>query len=127
VRYLLDSDVLIEILRGNAVVGAQILNLRQDGHTLCYSPVTRAEIYGGLRPGEEELTAQLLARLLCLPIDASVGEQAGRFLRLYRRSLNLEIADALVAAASALSDSALITFNVKHYPMPDLTFHHLQR
>ena len=126
-RYVLDTDVLIEMARNNTVVSEQIRQLRHGGHSLCYSPVTRAEIYAGLRPGEETSTAQLLARFTCLSIDASVGEQAGLYMRKHSSSYGLEVADALIAASCVLADAALITFNVRHYPMPDLEFHHLKR
>ena len=42
--YLVDTDVLIEILRNNRIVAEELRALHRAGHLLCYSPVTRAEI-----------------------------------------------------------------------------------
>ncbi len=126
-NYVLDTDVLIEIFRGNTVVRDQVWDLRRQGHTLCYSPVTRAELFAGLRAGEEMLVAQILARLACLLIDSDVGEKAGRYMNAHRASHNLEIADALVASSTVLAGAELITFNARHYPMTELKLHHLAR
>jgi predicted nucleic acid-binding protein len=127
VRYVLDTDVLIEIFRNNRLVHDAVGRLRQDGHVLCYSPVTRAEIYAGLRPGEETDTAWVLSRLTCLVIDAPVGEKAGYYIQTFRRSHSLRIGDALIAASTVLAGAHLITFNARHYPMPDIRIHHMQR
>jgi len=126
-RYLLDTDVLIEVFRDNVTVHDQIWQLRHNGHVLCYSPVTRAEVFASLRPGEEVPVAQILARLTCMVIDGPVGEQAGRFLNTYRGSHGLKIGDALIAASAVLAEADLITFNEKHYPMPEIKLHRLKR
>ena len=126
-RYLLDTDVIIEMLRRNAAVRDQVKHLRHTGNVLCYSPVTQAELFAGMRPGEEIPTGHLLACMECLNIDGPVGEKAGLYLRTFRSSHRLQIGDALIAASAALADAALITFNARHYPMPDISFHSLLR
>jgi predicted nucleic acid-binding protein len=45
----------------------------------------------------------------------------------FRASHGLTIGDAMIAATSVLNGAALITFNARHYPMPDIAFHRLQR
>ncbi len=126
-KYLLDTDVLIEIFRNNAWVRDAIAHLRRGGHVLSYSPVTRAEIYAGMREGEELAIEQFLSRLTCAISDAQVGELAGRYLRTYRSSHALQMGDALIASTAVLMDAALITFNTRRYPMPNLRLHMIQR
>ncbi len=87
---------------------------------LFYTPVAKAELYHGLRPGEEDATARLFASLRCLPITDEVGEQAGRYLAAYHRSHALEIPDALVAASARIHRASLFTLNRKHFPMKDI-------
>ncbi|MBU0701712.1 type II toxin-antitoxin system VapC family toxin [bacterium] len=122
-KYLLDSDVIIEILRENTKVAAQLRELYLRGNIFCYSPVTKAEIYHGIRSGEENKTANFFAQLECILIDAKIGEKAGTYLKSYRKSHGVQLGDALIAASSFYSKAYLITFNEKHYPMKDITLH----
>ncbi|MBI5651519.1 MAG: type II toxin-antitoxin system VapC family toxin [Chloroflexi bacterium] len=126
-RYLIDSDVLIQVLRNDVQIAEQIKALRRADHALCFSPITKAEIYHGLRTGEEERTAQLFAEMECLAIDERVGQKAGEYLNQFRKSHGLELADALIAASAYHFQAVLITLNGRHYPMSDITFHDLTR
>jgi len=127
VKYLLDTDVLIEVLRNNTSVAEQLKSLRRPGDLVCYSPITKAEIYQGLRGGEETRTAKLFEAMECFSIDAAAGEKAGEYLRTFRKSHGLELADALIAACAYHQQAAFITFNRRHYPMTDIRFHDLMR
>ena len=117
---LVDSDVLIAVLRGYASESASLENLLESGGGLAFSPVSRAEVFAGMRPGEEAPTRDLFGLLQCLPLTDAVGERAGFYLRDYRRSHGVQLPDALIAATSCEHDAALWTRNWKHYPMPDL-------
>ncbi|MCX5797858.1 MAG: PIN domain-containing protein [Elusimicrobia bacterium] len=120
---LLDSDVIIEVLRGNAVLVEQLRAQRGAGRLLAYTPVAKAEIYHGLRPGEEKAAEGFFAACLGLPINDEVAEQAGRYLAAYHRSHGIELGDALVAAAARVHRAVLFTLNRRHYPMQDIRFH----
>lgn len=82
-----------------------------------------AEIYAGLRPGEEPLTRAFFEARGEVVVDGRAGRRAGSYLARYARSHGVEIADALVAAAAATSGLRLWTLNRKHYPMPDVRFY----
>ena len=119
-----DSDILIEVLRArDLTVQSQWLSLGTVGTTILYSPVSSAEIWQGARPNEQERTSRLFRPLLCVPIDESIGILAGGFLRMYGKSHNLELPDALIAASAHQSQASLWTRNRKHYPMPELSFY----
>ncbi|TMF58098.1 MAG: type II toxin-antitoxin system VapC family toxin [Chloroflexi bacterium] len=113
---LLDSDVLIEVLRGNAQTARWVAAEVSTGEALRYSPVSRAEIGAGMRAGEEMGIAALFAGLDAMTIDATTGELAGERLRRYRRSHALELGDALIGASAAQYGERLATFNRRHYP-----------
>jgi predicted nucleic acid-binding protein len=118
---LLDSDVLIEILRGqDAGLLKRWEALAASDVLIVYSPVTAAEIWHGVRDGEKDTVAGLFAALTCLPIDAETGRMAGDYLRCFHRSHKVELGDALIAAAAALHTVPLWTRNRKHYPMKDV-------
>ena len=120
---LLDSDVVIEVLRGKKAVVALLLSLEASGVPTYCCAVTWAEIFAGIRPGEEALTEAFLASRGEVVIDAAAGRRAGSYLARYGRSHGVEIADAFVAAAAATSGLRLWTLNRRHYPMRDLVLH----
>jgi predicted nucleic acid-binding protein len=123
VKFLVDSDVLIEVLRNNTAIANELKAVHRAKHMLCYSPITKAEIYHGLRSGEEDKTARLFAEMECLVIDDSTGRKAGEYLNSYRKSHGLQLADALIAATAYCQQAVLITLNRRHYPMMDIKFH----
>lgn len=121
---LIDSDILIEVLRARDQTILSMWSALADSHSpVLISPVTIAEIGAGARAGEMETISQLFRPLICVPIDDRIGQRAGEYLRQYAKSHSLKVSDALIAASAAYSHSAFWTRNRKHYPMPDLTFY----
>jgi predicted nucleic acid-binding protein len=119
---LLDTDVVIELLRGNPVVKEHADTLRLSGVPTFCTAVTWAEVYAGLKPGEESATEAFFEARGEVVLDSAAGRQAGRYLVRYARSHGLEVPDALVAAASTTSGLRLWTINRRHYPMTDVRF-----
>jgi predicted nucleic acid-binding protein len=120
----IDSDVLIELLRGRDVtLQARWEELADSGAMIACSPVTAAEIWHGVKEGEQETIAGLFAVMTCIPIDAEIGRKAGEYLRRFHRSHNVELGDAFIAAAAAIHNVALWTRNRKHYPMKEVRFY----
>ena len=120
---LVDSDILIEVSRGrNAAVVSKWIDLSNSDAAVLYSPVSVAELWADARPNEHDTLNYLFRALTCIPIDEEVGRQAGIYLRQYRRSHGIEIADALIAATVAANRAQLWTRNRKHYPMKEVSF-----
>ena len=118
---LVDSDVLIEVLRQrDALIQSRWTVLADSGTPVFYSPITAAEIWRGVRAEEENAVEMLFSVMECVPIDAGIGRKAGDYLRRYHLSHHLELADALIAATAALHHVPLWTRNRKHYPMRDV-------
>jgi predicted nucleic acid-binding protein len=113
---ILDSDVLIEILRSNAQTARWVAAQASTGEALRYSPVSRAEIGAGTRAGEEKGIGALFAGLDAVTIDATTGELAKERIRRYRRSHGLELGDALIGASAVQYGERLATFDRRHYP-----------
>ncbi len=120
---LLDSDIVIAVLRGSQKIIDELIRLEKTGCRLLYTPIAKAEIYHGIRKGEEEKVEAFFAGCHCLPIADEAGEKAGYYLRRYHQSHGVEIADAFVAAAANINDAVLFTLNHKHYPMKDVAIH----
>lgn len=121
-KILLDSDVVIEWLRGHEPFVTKIAQLLAEHSQLFWTPVSVAEIYSGVRKGEEARVANLFVLLEPVSISADIGKKAGEYLRSYAKSHGVEIADALVAACAFTENLGLWTLNRKHYPMKDLSF-----
>ena len=114
---LVDTSVLIDVLRGEAAAAEVLRQARTAGH-LHASEVTRLEVLAGMRPQEEAATRDLLAVFTWHPLDDRVSEVAGDLGRRWLPSnRGIDSADLAVAAAAVLLDAALLTRNVKHFPM----------
>ena len=121
---LIDSDIIIEVLRArDAGILAQWSELADSSSPILVSPIAFAEIGAGARSREMPVIARFFAPLTCVAIDRKIGQLAGEYLRQFSKSHNLKIADALIAASAAQNQAALWTRNRKHYPMPDLSFY----
>jgi predicted nucleic acid-binding protein len=119
-RYLLDTDVIIQWLRGDEDVTAWIAERDAAGDYLACTPVTVAELYSGLKPREEVVIASVLRVLHCADIDTKIGHKAGRYRQRFGASHGTEVADALIAATAHVQGFTLCTRNLRHYPMRDL-------
>jgi len=121
-KVLLDSDVLIEWLRGHEPVVQQIGTLIEEHAELFWTPVS-TEIFAGVRKDEEEAVANLFVLLESLPMTPAVGRKAGQYLKSYAKSHGVQLGDALIAACASTERFSLWTLNRKHYPMKDLSFY----
>lgn len=118
-----DSDILIELFRGrNREVVTRWRELEDSGTVIWYSPVSAAEVWAGAKPQERDAITTLFGSIRCAPIDYETGARAGDYMLRYRKSHNLALGDALIAASASLSGAALWTRNHKHFPMPELSF-----
>jgi predicted nucleic acid-binding protein len=121
---LIDSDILIEVSRArdNAIL-ERWDQLSQDDSALMCSPVTVAELWHGARPREHATLSALFNAINCIPIDITIGQRAGDYLRQYAKSHHVELGDALIAATVSVHKLELWTRNRKHYPMKDVPFY----
>ena len=116
---ILDSDIIIECLRGNATIIAALKKHAHAGALISYTVISPAEIHAGMRAREAKAVGAFFQSIHFLPFDEAIGIKAGEYLQRFAKSHAIEIADALIAAATAVSGGALLTLNKKHYPMRD--------
>lgn len=114
-RLLLDTDVLIDYLRGQPNAVSYIEDRTE---TLLVSTITVAELFAGVREGKERTAlSAFLSAFESVPVDASIAERGGLFRRDYGRSHNTGLADALIAATAEQVQARFVTLNRKHFPM----------
>ena len=112
--FLVDTDVLIDFLRGYAPAVEWMGKLQNRP---LVSVVTIAELRAGMRAGEERALETLFDASVVIPVDAQIAGRAGDLRREFGPSHGTGLADALIAASSIVNKARLATLNVKHYPM----------
>jgi predicted nucleic acid-binding protein len=121
-RAYVDSDILIWHLRGEAKAKRFLKDLaRNRDYELWTGAMQRAEILFFARPGEEDLTEDLMARFDTAPVDAVIVESAASLYRKWHPGHGIDMPDALLAATLLETGGVLFTKNTKHYPMPELS------
>jgi predicted nucleic acid-binding protein len=119
--YLIDSDILIWILRGNKKYEDLLLDLKDKG-ILSISTITIAEIYKNIFPAEIVKTETILDEFEVYEVTTSVGKQAGLYWQQYNKQFKtLSLADCLIAATANVNNLTLVSLNSKHFPMQDIT------
>ena len=122
--YLLDTSVIIDALNGKQKRDHLFKELLQRGHLLACCAINVTEVYAGLRSHEETRTRELLESLQYLPISWAVARLAGLLKRDYgRKGITLATTDATIAAVAIHHQLTLITDNLKHYPMKELSLY----
>jgi predicted nucleic acid-binding protein len=111
---------MLLVRQRNAAITARWEAVAASETVPLYSPVTLAEVWTGVRPGEQELVEAAFQEMTCIPVDPEIGRRAGDYLRTYRNSHGLALGDARIAATAAVHRTPLWTRNKKHYPMRDL-------
>lgn len=118
---LLDTSVAVDYLRGRTESVVLLESLVADDEVLA-SELTRFELLAGARDRELDALESFCSALPWMPVDADVTRTAGLLARRYRRAYSgIDDVDYLIAATAIVADAALLTTNVRHYPMfPDL-------
>jgi predicted nucleic acid-binding protein len=119
-RCVIDSDILIDHLRGYRAALEFIDALPTDKGHVCFSVISEAEIYANVRPGEESAIEALFDSLNRVAVSGEIARKAGEYRAQYGRSHGLTLPDALIAATAFVIAAELFTRNVRHYPMTDV-------
>jgi len=124
-KFLLDSDVLIWLLRGRAETMRLVDRLHGGTHAaLACSALSILEVWTGVRPGEERRTEALMESLQVVPVDASTARRAAGLLVSRKRQRDpREWIDTLIAATCLELHLTLVTYNTRDYPYPDISLY----
>ncbi|MGI9184309.1 MAG: PIN domain-containing protein [Solirubrobacteraceae bacterium] len=118
---LLDTTVLIDVLRGRPSTVQRLRSLRQHPGVPCTTAINVEEIHRGLRADERAAAGRLFDGLRVIEIGRPEGELAGQWRRDHAtRGITLTQADCLIAATAALLAVPLATGNPKHFPTTEL-------
>jgi predicted nucleic acid-binding protein len=123
IEYLLDSDVIIWQLRDQEETVELLASLSKMGILAC-SVMSIVEVQAGVRRGEEKRTDTLLDSLRAYDVTPAIANLAGTFIRDYRaKGITFDFVDSVIAATAVIHGLTLLTYNVRHYPMPEVTLY----
>jgi predicted nucleic acid-binding protein len=118
---LLDTTVLIDLLRGRPRTAERLRSLRAAGDAAYVCALNVEETVRGLRRNELESARRLFAGCRIAPLGEAEGWKAGEWRRdLAARGTTLAQADCLIAAAASAIGARLATGNPKHFPFREL-------
>ena len=112
---LVDTDVLIDFLRGHDKAIGFVDTFSQD---IILSSIVVAELYAGVKGAEElAILDNFISLFRVVPITSEIAKIGGQYRRDFGKSHGVGLADAILAATAIQEKAELKTLNVKHYPM----------
>jgi predicted nucleic acid-binding protein len=122
---LLDTTVLIDLLRGRSGAVARLRSVRGSGDQPYVCAINVEELERGVRDAEVDALARLLDGLSVATLGRDEGTRAGRWRREHAaHGITLSQGDCLIASAAVGIGARLATGNPKDFPMPDLVVEH---
>ncbi len=118
--WLLDTSILIDILRGHKPARAWVVSVPPPVRFV--SVVTTAELLSGCRnQTEQRAVDRELALYQMVWLNEAISQAALQFYRRFHLSHGSGFLDCLIAATASEHDLQLATLNLKHFsPFPDL-------
>lgn len=113
-KYLLDSNVIIDYLRGDE----RALSLIEKTESPIISVVTVGEVYQGVLNSKElQRIKEVLKNFKIVYITESISKEAVNLVETYHLASGLYFLDALIASMSIENGYTLLTSNTKHFKM----------
>jgi len=122
---LLDTTVLIDVLRNRDAASSRLAALAEAGPPPFVCAINVEEVWRGARPREEGAISELLDGLQIAPLGVREGKLAATWRREFsEKGVTLEQADCLIAAAAVGIGASLATGNPGDFPMSGLEVEH---
>lgn len=117
---MFDTNILIDHLKGQREASLLLKQCFDSNIRLACSVITRIELLSGMRVGEESQIDYFLSAFDKVDVNDEIAKTAGQYMREYRKSHGINIADAIIAASALSLKAKLYTLNAKHFPMDDI-------
>lgn len=120
-RLLLDTDVVIHLMRKHSDTVARFVELEESGTKFLLSPIVIAELYAGAFKREYPQIEAFFRLCQPLTLEKEVARIAGLYANRYRKAFQgISLEDYFLAATARQQRCPLWTGNRKHYPMDDI-------
>jgi len=109
----LDTNILIEILKGNmkTIERVQLFN-----SPLAISSITVMELfYGALNKAEVKKLEKFVTLFKTIDINSDISRESINLIKSYAKSHNLDIPDSLIASTALVFDIPLFTYNIRDF------------
>ena len=113
---LLDTDYVIDFLRGKIESKTQIVPLLKENRAYL-SVLSVYELYAGMRPNEKEATDYFIQACHVEFVTIEIAKSAGISRFNYRqKGTTLSIVDCIISETARINHHHIATNNKKHYP-----------
>ena len=120
-KLLLDTTVLIDVVRKKKLRREFLAETVRAGHKLATTALNIGELYSGLRPNEESAARTLLENIESFDVTSNVARSAGNLRNAWaKKGRTLTLADMIVAAIAIERGCPIATDNRKDFPMPEV-------
>lgn len=110
---LLDTNILIEILKGNEKTIETVQNFNT---TLAISSISVMELYyGAINKAELNKLEKFVSLFTIAHINENISSHATKLIKTYAKSHSLDIPDSLIASTSLVNQYKLFTYNLKDF------------
>ena len=117
---LLDTTVLVDVIRKEETALDYVDSTRKAGGALRLSIVTKMELIIGCRDkAEVQKTEKLVADYDVLDVTPLISRKAYELIVRFSKSHGMAIPDAFIAATALVENAVLVTSNVRHFSMID--------
>jgi predicted nucleic acid-binding protein len=120
-KYLLDTDTLIDFLQDHGETRSRLLTTLSGGDEVALSPITVAELYSGLPASKRAKWREFICALPYWDISRQAAQRAG----IARKAASdagrtLSVSDSLVAAVAREQQAIVLTSNIKDFLLLDV-------
>jgi predicted nucleic acid-binding protein len=126
--FLLDTDAIIDFLNGHPPTVSMLRELAAGDDTLCVCSVSISEVYAGIGFDAPAESTDWLETCRFLPSTVEIARQAGAWRFSYaRQGIQLSTTDVLVAGTALFHNATVVTGNIRHFPMSEVSALRLPR
>lgn len=111
IEYLIDTNIFIAILKGDAKLKSFIESLSCSLDTTVYAEL----IQGSKDKIEVQKIEKYLTRFELIHFDRNISQKTIELIRVYSKSHNLMFGDAVIAATCLENDLTLVSYNDKDF------------
>jgi len=116
-KIVLDTNILIEVLKGNKTIIDKLELLSVDFYI---SSITVMELYyGALNKAELFQLKKFISLFKVIEVNENISSISTELIFQYAKSHNLAIPDSLIASTAISIDSKLLTLNLKDFKYID--------
>lgn len=116
-KIVLDTNILIEILKGNQALISKLESMKTN---FCVSAISVMELYyGALNKAELYKLKKFVAIFEVIELNENISKISTELIFEYAKSHGLAIPDSLIAASVISNDLKLYTLNVKDFRFID--------